>query len=286
MTLKFTTEEGEQNRASSLVAQPGATLSETGDRSVATAAHEPRGLTTLLAVAAEEASARKWLPLAAVAGALQITLATASPNRIIGTLCLAAGAFTILFVIVRFREQYRRTTEALARTDDVRMVGPLVDRLRYGRKRRRTRRVVREALIRLLPKLRASDAGLLSAEQHRRLARTLGHLGMLGRDVALQLAILGAYRQIGGIQALPVVERLAHNRSRSTNRQRVREAAEECLPFLRERAEHDRSRITLLRAAAGALGEGDLLRPAEGAARLESDQLLRATTGEESEGEG
>jgi len=75
----------------------------------------------------------------------------------------------------------------------------------------------------------------------------------------------------------PVVERLAHNRSMSPNRRRVREAAETCLPFLAPRAARERSRGTLLRAACrGADDTAQLLRAAAGASTGDSSQLLRA----------
>ena len=171
----------------------------------------------------------------------------------------------------------RRAPNAIAATDDLRMVGPLVDRLRTGQKRRRTRRVVRQALIRLLPRLRAGDGYLLSREQHARLCATLVHLSMLGRDAELQIAIVAALQEVGGPAALPVVESLAHNRSRAANRRRVREAAQVCLPYLSRRAQMARYRGTLLRAAdRTGVDSGELLRAALADPGVGPTLLLRA----------
>jgi hypothetical protein len=238
---------------------------------------EPAALSALIEASDKEHAARRRVPLVALIIGAQAALIVAYPHNPLTILFYAATVITLAFFLARSVIRYRLTTEALAAADDVRMVGPLIDRLRTGRRRPRTRRIVRQALLRLLPRLRASDAAHLTAEQHSRLSRTLARLGMLGRDTELQLAILGALQQIGGLQALPVVEHLAHKRSRSPKRRRVREAALACLPYLQQRARQEQARDTLLRAAGSEAVGVELLRAAYGAAGSSRDELLRAT---------
>jgi len=80
-------------------------------------------------------------------------------------------------------------------------------------------------------------------------------------------------------KAIPYVEKLAAGEGRAAKDSRVREAAEACLPFLRQRAEQERSRQTLLLRAAGVAGAPPdvLLRPASGATETEPQHLLRAS---------
>ncbi len=277
MELNFQTTESEATAPLSF--KPSSKVPSTAESSATSAGiAEHKGLTALLALADSETRSRRWLSIIPIIIAMQVAIIAAYPHSSIAAFTYATTVFSLVFVPGRFGMRWRRTTEALAAADDVRMVGPLVDRLRVGRRRRRTRRVVRQALIKLLPRLRESDASLLTAEQHSRLTATLRHLAMRGRDTELQLAILTALRQIGGVYALPTVEGLAHNRSASPNRRRVRAAAEACLPYLIPRAEQERSRGTLLRAASGGTGvSSQLLRAASGAVAGNSRELLRAT---------
>src|SRR5437868_6420638 len=100
------------------------------------------------------------------------------------------------------------------------------------------------ALIGLLPHLQATDAHLLNAEQRACLRRAL-----TGKNAGLTLALLNAYRQVGGSKDLPVVERLAAGKSKRARERRIQEAVRDCLPFLRERAVQAEAVQTLLRAS-------------------------------------
>ena len=201
------------------------------------AAAEHPDVAALIAVADQESRSKRWLAAIPMLVAVQLWIVVVYPHSSIATLSYVVCATILLIVLAQFGYRWRRTAEALAVADDLRMVGPLVDRLGAGLKRRRTRRVIRQALIRVLPRLRPEDAVLLSAEQRTHLAAALKQLAVRGRDVELQLAILAAFHQIGPDQALPIVEGLAHDRGRSTNRRRVREAAEACLARLAPEAE-------------------------------------------------
>ena len=97
------------------------------------------------------------------------------------------------------------STEAvkqIAVLDDIRAVGPLADALELDAKSIRT--VARKALTRLLPRLQASDAHLLNADQRASL-----HRALKSKDEEFVIAALKAYEQVGDEKALPYVERLA-----------------------------------------------------------------------------
>jgi HEAT repeat protein len=176
---------------------------------------------------------------------------------------------TIIVLLTASRLQKRAASE-LAKHDDIRAVGPLVEALEF-----RSRQVGPEAeraLIRLLPRLRATDSGLLNEEQRRILCRAL----VRRRNPHLAVAILRAFEQVGGEDVLAAVERVANGDGRMAGEQRVREAAQACLPAVRQRAENARAARTLLRPAAAPDNPADiLLRPAQGAGEADPDLLLR-----------
>jgi hypothetical protein len=164
----------------------------------------------------------------------------------------------------------------LAEYDDVRGVGPLAEVLEWPNEE--IRDIAADALISLLPRLRASDVNLLNAQQRACLYRVLtpGHARSY---LDLQIAILQALQQVGDEAAVWPVERLA-NMFAVTPRQRyLKEAAVECLPFLRERIDLTRASQTLLRASSQADTSSDLLlRAATGGPETSQAQLLRAST--------
>jgi hypothetical protein len=168
----------------------------------------------------------------------------------------------------------------LAQYEDVRGVGPLAEVLEWPDAEMRD--VAAEALTSLLPRLRASDASLLNAGQRASLYRILTP-GHARSHLDLQLAILQALQQVGDDAAVRPVERLA-NMFAVTQRQRyLKEAAEECLLFLRERVDLTRASQTLLRASSQADTSPDLLlRAANSGPDIPQEQLLRASTSETS----
>jgi hypothetical protein len=173
---------------------------------------------------------------------------------------------------------HKEAASKLAQTDDLRAVGPLVDS--WDIEDKHVREVVEPALIRLLPQMKASDAGLLNAEQRDRLNRILKYKHIRRnrwtRHAALVVAILRAYQQVGDSKALQAVQRLADGEGFGAREQGIREAAEACLPFLRLRAEQELAAGTLLRAAAASDTPSNvLLRPAQGVGSTPPQQLLR-----------
>lgn len=185
------------------------------------------------------------------------------------------GSYTSLLTIGTVATQRQKSASlSLARFNDVRAVGPLAEALHYHDRTRTLSPIAENALIELLPRMKASDAALLSPEQRQHLNRALR-----GKNIDLILAILKAYEQVGDTGAIAEVEKLAAGRGSSGNNPRVVAAAQECLPALRQSAERQQAGAQLLRASdAGPASPDTLLRPALPQASTDpADQLLRPT---------
>jgi hypothetical protein len=161
---------------------------------------------------------------------------------------------------------------ALSRFDDVRAIGALAEALEF--QERDIRPISRRALIRLLPRLQASDAPLLSPAQRAILNRALGY-----GSAALILAILKAWEQVGDAAAISEVQYLAEGHGEGGQIPEVVKAAKACLVALRESVYRRQTSSQLLRPADANLTPTDiLLRPATPHASTElADQLLRST---------
>jgi hypothetical protein len=208
------------------------------------------------------------------------------------------------------REQVQElSAHILAQVNDEGAIGLLLEITHWLKERlsESTLNACREALIRQLPRLSSETAILLTRDQRRAL------LGLLEThswftyhieseestprgipnsryDVPLSLAILRVYTLIGDPQALKYVERLTTAVSRphlspegkrvKNSAERVKEAADACLPKLRERCEALRTGESLLRAASKPeAAPEELLRPAQGSKETSREQLLRASLG-------
>ena len=170
----------------------------------------------------------------------------------------------------------RQCARRIAALNIPQAVGPLIEVLmRSGWFRSRH---VKAALIRLLPHLQPTDAGLLTPLQRKYLG------GMLCRDkrfpwggtfwdADLKIAILRSLEQIGDQKALVQVEQMA----RSAHDFRVRFAAQQCLPFLQQRARQTEIEQTLLRASAQNTTPDLLVRPVSSPPPAEPQLLLRAS---------
>jgi hypothetical protein len=190
------------------------------------------------------------------------------------------GAFGSIGSIFAISQSQRNAARALARYEDKRIVGPMTEALTYGDKDVAFQ--AKTALIRLLPTLQQSDAALLSVEQRRILAKRL-----TASDMALSLAILKAFEQVGGAEEIPAVERLMAETGRNALPLRVDpnvtglyDAAKDCLLYLKERAESEAQRMTLLRgsSAPNVDAQAELLRPAAPGVSSDSpSELLRAS---------
>ncbi len=185
------------------------------------------------------------------------------------------------------RKKLRQKAQTLASLNDVRAVCPLIDtwKMEDGG----IHKIANQALIDLLPRLRSEDSDLLNAEQRILLYRALNRAPNRNRSnirirsqeayqrkVAFQIAALQALAQVGDRHALPTVERLARREAQNQDQQRIRDAAQECLPLLKLRIEQQYSNETLLRASRAFDATGDtLLRAAHGVQQTSSEQLLR-----------
>ncbi len=149
--------------------------------------------------------------------------------------------------------------------EDVRIVGPLIDALNFQDEV--TQQEARQALVRLLPRLQASDAHLLNGEQRKQLRQVL-----FTDNKKLAVSVLKSYEHIGDGAELEAVERLLQNAIGDVE---VRDAALNCLPFLQLRAQQMQSSQTLLRASEHATTPDILLRPAANAQTEDETQLLR-----------
>jgi hypothetical protein len=182
--------------------------------------------------------------------------------------------------------KWKRSALELTSTDDRSSIGPLIEAYMassIGREQQsgEQQNAILDTLIDQLPRLQASDAHLIDTEQRKSLNRLLGSmLVTLTKDRSrLACAILKAYEQIGDSAALPLVEQIASG-AKTGKDEAVCKAAQECLPFLRQRLAAEQANQQLLRAADGNLTSADtLLRPAASSTSVTaSQQLLRAET--------
>jgi len=163
----------------------------------------------------------------------------------------------------------------LAKHNDVRGVGRLAEALEWPDPDIKI--VAARALTRILPRLCATDAGLLSSGQRTILYRRLSSCHSDERS-DLQIAILKALQQVGDEAAVPHVERLAGPSALGFRQKQVQQAAIDCLPFLIDRAAQLRVSQSLLRASSATPSATDgLLRPADGDVTGTPDHLLRTS---------
>jgi hypothetical protein len=164
-----------------------------------------------------------------------------------------------------------RAMKLLAGLDDVRSVGPLLDAIGAHSHDGQTRASIRESLTRLLPRLQASDASLLLPRHISALNREIDLCRTRkwgsGDELAYALVAFKALEQVGDETSVPVVEGVYE----TTKNVKIRQAAEDCLPYLRQHAAMGRN--TLLRAADPAAS--DLLLPAVRGGTSDPTVLLR-----------
>ena len=189
----------------------------------------------------------------------------------------SAGMSGILWALTVIpASQWRKAVKAGQNGTDKQAVGQIVEGLFI----KSQIDFAQEMLTGLLPRLQISDVNLLSLRHHSILNRHLdGAWGSLTASRAnFVLAILKAYEQVGGAQDLLTVERLAQGKGYAKRNKEIREAAQDCLPYLQARADGQELRQTLLRASSeSGDNSGTLLRPAHAANITDPAQLLRAS---------
>jgi len=169
--------------------------------------------------------------------------------------------------------RHTRLARSILREENVEAVGRIAEAALWPDGK--IRAAAMSTLARLLPRLKASDAGLLTTSQRACLN------GLLNRTTAQEhpetvVALLRALEQIGDVAAIRYVQSLVDLPGGSARIAAVREAARECLPVLAERARLNTDPQVLLRPAEapGAPSEM-LLRPASGAPATEDTMLVR-----------
>jgi hypothetical protein len=181
---------------------------------------------------------------------------------------LALPLFNLIFIFGPLMGiRFGKAAKILAEQDDIRIVGALAEACVFAE----AQGEVLEALLRLLPQMKASDTHLLNADQKEALYKVLN-----GGVEPLVLAILKSLEQIGDGGALPYVEKLANPPKNKEVSEEVQEAAQACLPFLTERAQEENNRSTLLRASEPTTQPDELLRPVTATAESDPNVLLRA----------
>ncbi|MCW3098406.1 MAG: hypothetical protein JWL77_4024 [Chthonomonadaceae bacterium] len=252
------------------------------------------GLRRLIRQNQKRAGRAAWF--APVIYGLTFTIALLSPDQVLMTspyfyvcvLVTLASVFGLVFRSdTRWRREYEPIFQEVVSLDDVHTVSILVDALKVNYWD--IQQTVMDSLIEQLPRLRPDDSELLDAKQRALLCSKLSKLPKISanetrssaqsaynRAISFRVAILQAFAQIGDSTAIPVVERLAQSDAKTPEEKRLQEAALECLPLLKLRAELERSNQTLLRPASATNATGDtLLRAITVTQETPSDQLLR-----------
>jgi hypothetical protein len=161
---------------------------------------------------------------------------------------------------------------ALTETEDLRLVGAFAESLHRvgGDLDPRLARI----LTGLLPRLRASDAPLLSRAQRECLRRVVSP-SYAHVNAELCVAAMRALTAVGDVDSLEAVAGVASSAAASDRERAVRAVARECLPTLRDLAAHEDYASRLLRPANGS--SDALLRPA-GAGATPEELLLRSAS--------
>ncbi len=183
-------------------------------------------------------------------------------------------------------EETRRpllTTDRLKEIESAEAVGSLLDMLRSV-EMKQDREEIYTALAQCLRHIQSDVSVSLTPRQHGTLRnRLLSSTDLPASDpVRLDfcIATLKALEQIGDKADVPVVEKIAAMDARNPDSQRIKEAANECLPLLKIRAGLVAESKTLLRASAPENdGGGTLLRAATGPDDAKPDELLRPSDG-------
>ena len=194
----------------------------------------------------------------------------------LGMICALLALLTTQLYRATLTSKHVRDVRALARTEDIGKVGALADILEWPDPH--LCHIAADALARLLPRLKASDAHLLNARQRISIYRMLDTAHAKTYTQFLESVLL-ALQQIGDLEAIPYVERLASTPLTNSMREdRVKKAAQACLPFLKTVAAQNQAHQTLLRASAlDDHDSEDLLRPTPNEAPLNQTQLLRSS---------
>lgn len=189
------------------------------------------------------------------------------------------GSFFSMFAITgssaSLSKSYQNAVRLLADFDDLRAVGPLLETRES--EDANLKQLAQQSLLRLLPRLKSSDANLLDEVQLQCMGRALK-----SKDFVFVCAILKAMEQVGDEKHLELVQRLSKKETTNPIQLRIREAAQECEPYLRKRVEETQLANTLLRASQMEDAPAILLRPVEYRPDTATHELLRPESAPES----
>jgi hypothetical protein len=226
----------------------------------------------------------RWLPVQVVMGIAIVPVAVFNvfepfiqdPQYRL-TIATASGGLLLSVFMGQLRSLRNCTSKILATLSDARAVSPLAEALE--RTSSSTRSTLTSALIRLLPSLDSQDEHLLSPAAKLALNRAL-----LGDETMFIDAILKALEKIGDSRFIPNVRSLANGEGRAAFDLRLKDSAVSCLRVSEASAQFETERATLLRATSVTEAPAaTLLRSAGPASSLNSGQLLRAGSQQESE---
>ncbi len=150
---------------------------------------------------------RTWLvPTLTISGLILMTVICGVMGLIDNGWFFVIGIFTFPLItcvtLIAINRKERRDIEALAKYDDIRAVGGLLDGVNFGN--RRLKRSVHRSLEQLLPKLAETDADLLSTGQREAL-----NMLIYDKSPELAMAALQAIQRVGDGTALPYLTAMA-----------------------------------------------------------------------------
>ena len=204
------------------------------------------------------------------------------PNDLLVSLVMAVTALTIAFSagkLIRGRDGSVES-EALARVDNPEVSAPILHNLFSLNPP--VRKSATDALIRLLPKLKASDSARFPRSARNAIHRLFLSDGGYGFRLELVLTAIYALQQIGDSSSEKALERLLKQPTYNKRDGRIHAAAQPVLEALKLRLNEERQANTLLRSAAFK-SVGTLLHPSSNLPAEDSDTLLRPLSQEESE---
>lgn len=215
----------------------------------------------------------RWPLLAGFAGlCVPVCIGGVNPLSLLIGLELAVGCMVAAAGLGAYRVEAE-----LERLDDPRAIGLMARSL--PKAGGRLAQTLMRRLTALLPRLKASDGARLPANCRADLCKAIAqaaHRGAYARERDFILAALGALEQLGGEESVPCVQALADSSPRDEYERQIVDAAQACLPALRQRAAAATAASTLLRAAEAPDDAADvLLRPAAGVGETDPALLLR-----------
>ncbi len=221
---------------------------------------------------------RTWLvPTLTISGLILMTVICGVMGLIDNGWFFVIGIFTFPLItcvtLIAINRKERRDIEALAKYDDIRAVGGLLDGVNFGN--RRLKRSVHRSLEQLLPKLAETDADLLSTGQREAL-----NMLIYDKSPELAMAALQAIQRVGDGTALPYLTAMAVGKGIPATLQNrsgeVQEYARQAAERIQARIDFQNRANVLLRASQRPDTPSDqLVRPAYNTSQVEVGELLR-----------